>query len=73
MQILQVARETQLSRFGIVSLGGTRIRANASRHRALSYGHTREIDAQLKTEVQELLDLAESADQGTYESSKGET
>ena len=62
VQVLQVARENQLSRFGTVSLDGTRIRANASRHRALSYGHASKIEAQLKAEVQELLNLAESAD-----------
>ena len=64
VQVLQVARENQLSRFGTVSLDGTKIRANASRHRALSYGHALKIEVQLKAEVQELLDLAESADQG---------
>ena len=37
VQVLQVARENQLSRFGTVSLDGTKIHANASRHRALSY------------------------------------
>jgi transposase len=62
VQVLQVARENQLSRFGTVSLDGTRIHANASRHSALSYGHAEKIEAQLKAEVQELLALAETAD-----------
>ena len=62
VQVLQVARENQLSRFGTVSLDGTKIHANASRHRALSYGHAEAIEAQLKGEVQELLALAEEAD-----------
>ena len=65
VQILQVARENQLSRFGTVSLDGTKIHANASRHSALSYGHAEEIEAQLKAEVQELLALAEAADQSS--------
>ena len=34
VQVLQVARENQLSRFGTVSLDGTKIHANASRHSA---------------------------------------
>lgn len=63
VQVLQVARENQLSKFGAVSLDGTKIRANASRHRALSYGHAEKIEAQLKAEVQEMLALAEAADQ----------
>ena len=62
VQVLQVARENQLSRFGTVSLDGTKIHANASRHSALSYGHAETIEAQLKAEVQELLALAEAAD-----------
>ncbi len=63
VQVLQIARENQLSRFGTVSLDGTKIHANASRHSALSYGHAEKIEAQLKAEVQELLKLAEAADQ----------
>jgi len=65
VQVLQVARENQISKFGTVSLDGTKIHANASRHRALSYGHAEKIEAQLKTEVQELLKLAEAADQSS--------
>ncbi len=63
VQVLQVARENQLSRFGTVSLDGTKIHANASRHSALSYGHCEKIESHLKAEVQELLALAEAADQ----------
>lgn len=63
VQVLEVARENRLSRFGTVSLDGTKIHANASRHSALSYEHAEKIEAQLKAEVQELLALAESADQ----------
>jgi transposase len=65
VQVLQVARENQLSRFGTVSLDGTKIHANASRHSALSYGHAEKIEAHLKSEVQELLALAEAADQSS--------
>jgi transposase len=62
VSVLQVARENQLSQFGSVSLDGTKIHANASRHSALSYGHAEAIEAQLKVEVQQLLALAEEAD-----------
>jgi transposase len=65
VQVLQVARENQLSRFGTVSLDGTKIHASASRHSALSYGHAEKIEAHLKAEVQELLALAEAADQSS--------
>ncbi|KRU67315.1 transposase [Pseudomonas aeruginosa] len=63
VQVLQIARENQVSRFGTVSLDGTKIHANASRHSALSYAHAEKIEAQLKAEVQEMLKLAEAADQ----------
>lgn len=63
VQVLQIAQANRLSRFGTVSLDGTKIHANASRHSALSYGHAERIEAQLRQEVQQLLDLAEQADQ----------
>lgn len=62
VQVLQVARENQLSPFGRVSLDGTKLHATASRHRALSYGHAEALERQLQAEVQELMDLAEQAD-----------
>ena len=65
VQVLQVARENQLSKFGTVSLDGSKIHANASRHSALSHGHIEKIEAQLKAEVQEMLKLAEAADQSS--------
>lgn len=63
VQVLQIAQTNQLSRFGSVSLDGTKLHANASRHSALSYEHAGKLETQLNQEVQELLTLAESADQ----------
>ena len=63
VQVLQIAQANQLSQFGSVSLDGTKLHANASRHSALSYEHAGKIETQLKQEVRELLALAESADQ----------
>ena len=62
VQILQVARALKLLKVGNVSLDGTKVKANASRHRALSYGHAKRIEAQLGAEVEQLLRLAEQAD-----------
>jgi transposase len=62
VQVLLVARENQLSRFGSVSLDGTKIHANASRHSAISWGHAETLEAHLQAEVRELLVLAEQAD-----------
>ncbi len=47
---------------GSVSLDGSKINANASKHKALSYEHACKLEAQLKTEVAELLKKAEDAD-----------
>jgi len=63
VQVLEVAQEMKLLKLGTISLDGTKIHANASRHSALSHGHIEKLEAQLKAEVQELLALAEQADQ----------
>ena len=64
VQVLQLAHEMKLLKLGTISLDGTKILANGSRHRALSYyAHAEKIEAQLKGEVQELLALAEQVDQ----------
>ncbi len=52
-----------LLKLGNVSLDGTKIKANASKHKALSWGHANKLEAQLKGEVEELMRLAEDADQ----------
>ena len=63
VQVLELAREMKLLKLGNVCLDGTKVHANASRHSALSHGHIEKLEIQLKAEVQELLTLAEKADQ----------
>jgi transposase len=63
VQVLELAQEMKLLKLGTVCLDGTKIHANASRHSALSHGHIETLESQLKAEVQELLALAEQADQ----------
>lgn len=63
VQVLQIARELGMLKLGTVSLDGSKVHANASRHSALSWGHATKIEAQLKAEVEELLRLAERAEQ----------
>ena len=62
VQVLAMAKEMKLLKLGTVSLDGTKVHANASRHSALSHGHIEKIEAHLKGEVQELFSLAEQAD-----------
>lgn len=65
VQVLEVAQEMKLLKLGTISLDGTKIHANASRHSALSYGHIEKLEEQLRAEVQQLLALAEQTDQTT--------
>ncbi|MDR1967324.1 MAG: IS1182 family transposase [Burkholderiaceae bacterium] len=62
VQVLILAREMKLLKLGHIALDGTKINANASRHKALSWGHANKIEEQLRQEVQALLALAESSD-----------
>jgi transposase len=62
MQVLMLAREMKCLKLGNISLDGTKIAANASKHRALSWEHANRIEAQLREEVQQLLKLAEDSD-----------
>ena len=62
VQILMLAREMGLLKLGKVSLDGTKIKANASKHHALSWGHACKLEKQLQAEVNELIRLAEQAD-----------
>ena len=63
LQVLEMAKEMKLLKLGTVCLDGTKVHANASRHSALSHGHIEKLEVQLRAEVQELLLLAEQADQ----------
>jgi len=62
VQILLLAREMGFLKLGKVSLDGTKIKANASKHHALSWDHACKIEDQLKAEVDELMHLANHAD-----------
>jgi transposase len=61
-QVLQVARDLGTLRVGRVALDGSKVKANASKHKAMSYGRMREKRQQLRDEVQQLLAQAEAAD-----------
>jgi len=49
-------------KLGAVSLDGTKVKANASRNKALSWKHANKIEAQIKREVAELMRISEEAD-----------
>jgi len=61
-QVLQIALEAGAMKVGRVALDGTKVKANASKHKAMSYDRMQEKEKQLKAEVKQLLEQAEAAD-----------
>jgi transposase len=60
--VLQLAQHLKLTKVGAVSIDGTKIQANASKHAAVSYARAGEMIAQLELEVQELMQRAQQAE-----------
>jgi transposase len=74
-QVLAMALECGAIKLGRVSLDGTKLKANASKHKAMSYARMIEKQKQLKEEVKQLLDQAAAADEaedGQYGSQRGD-
>jgi transposase len=61
-QVLRLCRRAGLVKLGQVAIDGTRVKANASKHKAMSYGRMGEKEAALQAEIAELLRRAEQAD-----------
>jgi transposase len=62
VQILMIAHQVNVLKLGSVSLDGSKVKANASKHKALSYQHACKLETQIKAEVADLLKKAESVD-----------
>ena len=61
-EVLKLGLEAGALKLGRVALDGTKVQANASKHKAMSYGRMKEKERQLRAEVRELLAQAEAAD-----------
>jgi transposase len=61
-QVLRLAQELGAPRVGRVAVDGSKVKANASKHKAMSYDRIRDKQRQLRAEVQDLLAQAEAAD-----------
>jgi transposase len=61
-QVLNIALEAGAMKVGRVAVDGTKVKANASKHKAMSYDRMPEKEKQLKAEVKQLLERAEAAD-----------
>ena len=62
VQVLKLAEKAGLVKLGHVALDGTRIKANASKHKAMSYDRMKKREAELAAEVDRWLKAAEAAD-----------
>jgi transposase len=61
-QVLQIALQAGTMKLGRVVLDGSKVKANASKHKAMSYGRMQEDEKRLKEEVKRLLEQAEARD-----------
>jgi transposase len=62
-QVLRLVLEMGALKLGRVALDGSKVKANASKHKAMSYGRMEEAEKRLREEVQELLKQAQAADE----------
>lgn len=63
VQVVRLAREMGLVKLGTIAVDGTKIKASASRHKAMSYERMLRAEAELRTQIKALLDKAKSADE----------
>ncbi len=62
VEVLQLCRAAGLLKLGRLSLDGTKVKANASRHKAMSYDRMLSEEQRLQQEIEQLLQQAQSAD-----------
>jgi hypothetical protein len=62
-QMLRLTLETGMMKLGRVALDGSKVKGNASKHKAMSYGRIKGTEKRLREEVRKLLNQAEAADQ----------
>jgi transposase len=61
-QVLRLARQMGLLKVGTVSVDGTHIKANASKHKSVRYDRAGELERQLREDMAKLLEQAEASD-----------
>jgi hypothetical protein len=63
VQVVRLAREMGLLKLGTVAIDGTKLKANASRHKAMSYERMKQAEAELKAQIDALLARAKATDE----------
>lgn len=61
-QVVRLARECGLVKLGTLAVDGTKVKANASRHKAMSYARMQQSEAELKAQIAALLERARATD-----------
>lgn len=62
VQVVQIAREAGLVQLGALAVEGTKVKANASKHKAMSYGRMRDEEARLREQIATLTAQADTVD-----------
>jgi transposase len=62
VQVVQIAREAGVVRLGALAVDGTKVKANASKHKAMSYGRMRDEEARLRKQIAALTAEAAASD-----------
>jgi transposase len=63
VQVVRLAQEAGLVRMGTIAIDGTKVKANASKHKAMSYGRMQQEEKRLEEEIEKLMAQAESEDE----------
>jgi transposase len=62
VQVARLAKELGLVKLGTIALDGTKVKAHASKHKAMSYGRMKEQEQKLKEEIEALLERGRVVD-----------
>ncbi len=62
VQIVRIAKEAGMVRMGTLAIDGSKLKANASKHMAMSYGRMKEEECKLRDEIRRITDLARGVD-----------
>src|SRR6266542_3815002 len=62
LQVLKLCQSAGLVKLGHVALDGTKLKANASKHKAMSHAYMKKRDDELSAKIEQLLQAAEQAD-----------
>lgn len=62
IQLVRIAREAGVIRLGTVAVDGAKVKANASKHKAMSYRRMKEAEQRLRREIEELTEQAARVD-----------